>query len=258
MSMKLAARRFPIPFMFVLLVACGPDEPVEPTPTPTTTTGQLKVIVRPTWNGAPFVMNTVYHNVSDYRVKVEGLKFYLGDVRLVNGSSSSVVKDVEFFDLAHNGDTVLWTGVPTGTWNGMQLGFGVPQTLNDADPIVYPPGHPLDLARGTYWTWATAYRFLQFDGRYDLNGASTGAPASPFSMHTGLNACYQQFDLALNGEVTITAGNTSTIVLDLAVDGFFHTDSDTLDLATENQTHGTDLPLAQKLTNNAVHSFSAE
>lgn len=251
----------PLPLLVaaLLLVTCRPDEDVTPEPQPLPlTTGTLKVVVRPTWDGAPFVMNQVYTNVSNYRVKVEGIKFYLGDIQLSNGGTSTLARDIAYFDLHNNGDTVICSGIQPGNWSGLSAGLGVPAALNDADPLNYPPGHPLDLALGTYWTWATAYRFLQFDGRYDVNASATVPPASPFSMHTGLNACYQEFELPLNGDLVITAGGTTTLVLEMAVDRFFYSDAGTVDLATENQTHGTNLPLAQKLTNNVVHSISAE
>ncbi len=243
--------------ILLALAGCKPDEEVEPTPDPDPTTGTLKVVVVPQWEGGPFALNTEYANVSNYRVKVEAIKFYLGNVQLVSGSTSTVVKDIDYFNLASGSAEVNWTVVP-GTWTGMHAGLGVPQALNDADPIVYPPGHPLDLANATYWGWAQAYRFLQFDGRYELDGAGTGPLLQPFSMHTGLNDCYREFDLDLGGEVTVTAGNTTTLTLHLAVDRLFYSATDTLDLATENQTHGTNLPLALELTDNAVHSFSVE
>lgn len=233
------------------------DDAVEPTPDPTPTTGTLRLVVVPKWEGGPFAMNSVYTNVNDYRVKVEVIKFYLGDVRVVNGSSATTVKDVEFFNLGEGRDTLRAT-VPAGTWTGLRIGMGVPQVLNNADPIVYPSGHPLDLANAMYWTWAQAYRFLIFDGRYDLDAAGTNPPAEPFSMHTGLNDCYDEFELDLGTGVTITAGSTTTLTLHLAVDHFFYSDTDTLDLVTENQTHGTDLPLALELTDNAAQSFSVE
>ncbi len=251
-SRTLLALLLPLAF-----AGCRNDDEVEPTPTPDPTTGTLRLVVIPKWEGGPFAMNTVYHNVNDYRVKVDGIKFYLGDVRLLTGTSSALAKDIDYFDLQNGTVTKEWAVQP-GTWTGMHIGFGVPQALNDADPIVYPPGHPLDLANATYWGWAQAYRFLQFDGRYDLDPNGTAAPASPFSMHTGLNACYTEFNLDLGSGVTITAGNTTTLTLDLAVDRFFYTETDTLDLSTENQTHGTNMPLAVELTTNAIHSFSVE
>lgn len=242
------------------LVTCRPDDPVEPDPAPPATTGSLKVVVAPAWNGMPFALHETYQNVSGYRVKVELLKFYLGNVRLVNGSGITTVKDVELFDMQFNGDTVVWSGLQPGTWSGLSLGLGVPQALNDVDPIVYPSSHPLNLAHGTYWSWGTAYRFVMFDGKYDLDGAGTGPVLQPFSMHTGMNVCYREFDLPLATPLVITAGGTSTLVLELAVDRFFHSDSDTLDLATENASHGSDPAhvLALKLTNNIVHSITAQ
>ncbi len=244
----------------LVLVACKPDEPVEPTPAPPVTAGTLKVVIRPTWNGSPFQMNAVYNNVSDYRVKVEGLVFYLGAVRLTNSDGAITVKDIEIFDLRHNGDTVTWTGIAPGTYTELLAGLGVPQALNDANPIDYPPGHPLDLARGTYWNWSAAYRFLQFDGRYDLDPAGTNAPAQLFSMHTGMNVCYTEFQRDLPTPVVVTAGSTTTLVINMAIDRFFFSDTDTLDLATENQSHGSDPThaLALELTGNAVSSITIE
>jgi hypothetical protein len=238
------------------LLGCRPDEEVEPEPTPVTT-GTLRVVVVPKWEGGPFTMNAEYVNVSNYRIKVEALKFYWGDVHLLNGTSSTLVKDVELFNLQSGSAEATWTVSP-GTWSGMHLGLGVPQAMNDADPINYPPGHPLDLANGTYWSWATAYRFLLFDGRYDLDGSGTGALLQPFSMHTGLNDVYREFDLDFGGDVTVSAGNTTTLTIHMAVDKLFYSATDTLDLALENQSHGTNMPLALELTDNAIHSFSLE
>lgn len=235
--------------------ACEPEPPVEPEPEPTT--GTLRVRIVPSWQGAPFTMNAEYHNVNDYRVKVESIKFYLGDVRMVNGSGNTLVKDVEYFNLNNGTAERSWTVTP-GTWSGIRFGLGVPADLNGTDPVDFPVGHPLDLSYGTYWSWAMGYRFLQFDGRYHLDGSSTGALTSVFSMHTGLNDCYTTRELAFPGTITVNAGGSTTLTLGLAVDRLFYSATDTVDLATENQTHGTNLPLALELTNNAVQSFTVE
>ena len=238
---------------------CKPD-PVEPDPPPTppvSTTGTLRIQVQPTWDGAPFALNTVYHNVSNYRVKVEMLKFYLGNMRLIAGTDTVLVKDVALFDAA-NGPLMVQGSVEQGTWTGFIAGLGVPMALNDADPIVYSPGHPLSLSNGTYWSWATAYRFVMFDGRFDTDPAGTLAPAQLMSIHTGLNAMYREFELPLANGLTITAGNTTTLTLEMAVDAFFYSPTDTIDLAVDNQSHGDNAPLATMLTNNVVHSLSVQ
>jgi hypothetical protein len=220
-------------------------------------TGTLRLVIQLMWGDEPFVLNSINTNVSNYRVKVEALKFYLGDMQLVNSTDSATLKDVDLFSLA-NGNAVAEYPAEAGTYSRFRAGLGVPRTLNDADPILYAPGHPLNLSNAMYWGWAMAYRFLLFDGRYDLDASGTGQPILPFSMHTGLNDVYRTMDLDLPSDLTIVANETTSLTLKLSVDRFFYSDSDTLDLLTENQTHGTNLPLAIELTENAVQSFSVE
>jgi hypothetical protein len=243
-------------FMLLFFVGCRPDEEVVPDP-PVSPPTTLRVMVVPHWNGTPFNMNDVYVNVNDYRVKVQAIKLYLADVRLVVDGSETVVKDIDFFNLESGTASVEWS-VPAGTWTSLRAGLGVPAAMNAADPITYPTNHPLSLSTGTWWSWSAGYRFLQFDGRYDLDGSGTGPVEELFSMHTGMDACYTEFDLDLGGPFTIPAGQTKTLTLRMDVSKFFYSDTDTLDLTTENQTHGENVPLALELTNNAVHSFSAE
>lgn len=258
-------RPFSIPERLILglilplsLVACRREDPVEPTPAPPVTTGTVKVVVKPTWEGEPFVRNAEYINVSGYRVKVEDLRFFLGNVTLSNAGSSAVVRDVETFDMRHNGDTVQWSGVQPGTWRTLRAGLGVPQALNRTNPSEFPTGHPLSVVTygDIWWSWAMGYKFVQFLGRYGAPD-STDPLITGFVFHTGPDICYQEFELDL-GEVTVTAGNTTTIVLGLAVDRFFHGSSGTVDLATENAAHGNDIPLALKMTRNMIESFSVE
>ncbi len=242
--------------LVVGLVGCKPD-PVEPEPPTASTTGTLRLVIVPRWDGGPFALNTVYTNVSNYRVKVEALKFYLGDVRLHTATDTTLLKDIALFNMANGTATVNWIAEP-GTWTGFHAGLGVPLVLNEADPITYGTGHPLNLSNGMYWTWASMYRFLLFDGRYDTDPNGTATPAVPFSMHTGLNPVYREFNLDLGSGLAITAGNTTTLTLELAVDRFFYSDMDTLDLVLENSTHGDNMPLALELTENAVRSFTID
>lgn len=245
----------PAAVLLLTLIGCKPDPVVEPTPTTPATTLKLRVI--PRWQGGEFALNTEYINVSGYRVRPEVIKFYLGDIRLMSGSTQTLLKDIAYFDLSD--DVVeLEQTISPGSWTSLRAGMGVPQPLNDADPIVYPPGHPLDLAQGTWWTWTEGYRFFQLDGRYELDGSGTGPLTQPFSMHTGLNACYQEYELDLGGTIAVTEGTTTTLTLYLEVDRLFYSATDTLDLETENQTHGTNLPLALELTDNAINALRVE
>ena len=79
-------------------------------------------------------------------------------------------------------------------------------------------------------------------------------------MHTGMNVCYMEFERTLPTPLVITAGGTSTVIMEMAVDRFFHSDTETLDLDGESQSHGGDPAhvIALKLTRNVVQSISME
>jgi hypothetical protein len=239
------------------LQACKPDEPIPPVTPPPATTGTLRITVVPEWEGVPFERFVEYRNFMDYRMTVELLKFYFGDVRLVNGADSTLVKDVELFDLG-NGPTVKEWTVPVGSWSLMHAALGVPAELNFADPANYGPGHPLNVSNGTFWTWASGYRYVVFEGRYDEVPTSTATLISSYAIHPGMEPSYLEFDLVPAGGITVTAGNTTNLVIKVAVDRFFHSNEYEIDLATENSAHGNNVPLQLKLVNNVIKSMTLE
>ncbi|MEZ4739965.1 MAG: hypothetical protein R2818_11570 [Flavobacteriales bacterium] len=81
-----------------------------------------------------------------------------------------------------------------------------------------------------------------------------------FSIHTGLNEVYRELMCPWATVSSITAGNTTTLTMNMAVDRFFYSDTDTLDLVTEGQSHGSTetIPQAMELTDNVVKSFSVQ
>jgi len=248
-----------IPWLVLLmmgLAACRPD-PVEPTRPPQPTTGILRVTLIPEWGGQPFERYTEYRNFMDYRVTVEMLMLYFGDARLVEGQDTLLVKDVDLFDLGNGAMSRSW-GVAPGTWTKLRAALGVPARLNYADPARYGPGHPLSVSNGTYWTWATGYRYVLLEGRYDTDPSGTGALISPYAIHPGMEPSYIEFELVPSSPIVITAGNTTEIRVRMAVDRFFHSSEHTIDLATENSAHGSNQPLQWKLVNNVVLSMTVE
>ena len=124
--------------------------------------------------------------------------------------------------------------------------------------MLYPVGHPLSVSNGTYWTWATGYRFVMFDGRYDTDPNSTGAPMSLFSIHTGMEPCYRVRDLDFAAPFTVVGGDTTELVLRFEVDRFFHDNGVVIDLAVDHQAHGDNLTLAMRFTDNVVNSIVVE
>jgi hypothetical protein len=249
-----------LPLLVVLFAfqACKPDEPIPPvTPPPTNTMGTLRVTLVPEWEGEPLQSFVEYRNFMDYRTTVEVLKMYLGDVRLVQGDDTLVVRDVDLFDLGDGPVSKDWT-VTAGSWTSLRAALAVPDDLNYADPASYGAGHPLSVSNGTYWTWATGYRYVVFEGRYDTDPASTTPLIEAYAIHPGMGPSYVEFDLVPADGITITAGNTTEILVRVAVDRFFHSDTEQIDLETENTAHGNNVPLQVKFVNNVVKSMTLE
>lgn len=247
------------------LAGCRVDPPVPPMPPvlppvdtlAQDTTGVLRITLVPTWEGEPFQRFTEYRDHNDYRVTVELLKMYFGDMRLIAGDDTLAVKDVDLF-VIDNGPVSLEWAVTAGSWTKFRAGLGVPAALNYADPANYGPGHPLSVSNGTYWTWATGYRYVMFEGRYDTDPQGTGPLIASYSIHPGMEPSYLEFELQPVGGIVVEAEQVTELVVGVAIEGFLHTDQYSIDLATENSAHGNNLPLQWKLVNNVVASFSVE
>ncbi len=241
--------------MVGVLVSCRKDEEVVEPPAPTTPKAFVRLTVAPMWDGVPFDKNVIYTNISDERIEVQLLKFYLGDVGLYGAAGDTTpVFDVDLFPVV-NGPVVRTYKVAPGSFEGLHLGLGVPAALNGEDPVMWSADHPLSVTNGMYWTWATMYRFVIFDGRYDTVASNTGTPPYQFSIHTGRNACYFTRDLAL--PTTLVADDTLDLRLELDVSRFFYSSTDTLYMATEAQQHGAvgELPMSQKFSHMVLESM---
>ncbi|MBL8009779.1 MAG: hypothetical protein JNJ64_04150 [Flavobacteriales bacterium] len=219
--------------------------------------GHVRLKVEATWQGQPLQAGEVHLNVSDYRTQVEVLKMYLAELRLTGPGGASALTDIALFDALNGGDSEVYTA-EAGSYSGLHLGLGVPQDLNTSDPVLYPVGHPLSVSNGTYWTWATGYRFVMFDGRYDTDPNGTGVPMSLFSIHTGMEPCYRVRDIDFAAPFTVVGGDTTDLVLHVAVDRFFYNAVDTLDLATDHQAHGDNMTLAMRFTDKVINSIVVE
>ncbi|MBL0127320.1 MAG: hypothetical protein IPP83_07625 [Flavobacteriales bacterium] len=243
-------------FFFVcaaLLMACRTDEPVKPR----TAASTLRIEVRPEWNGQPLQRYTPYIAPHGYRFQVEFLKMYLSDLRLVSATGESAVEQVRLLDLG-NGPFQFDLQVPVGNWLGLRAGIGLPHDLNYTNAALYGDEHPMSVNNGMYWSWATGYKFVLFDGRYDPDPNGTGPLLSTFSVHTGMDTCFTTAELFPALPFGTEKDVTTKLVLRIAVDHFLATPQDTINVTTENQSHGGNYPLALKLTRNVRRSMALE
>ena len=109
-----------------------------------------------------------------------------------------------------------------------------------------------------HWSWASGYKFVFFDGRYDPDPASSAPFVHTFLFQSGMDTCYMEMDLLPVLPITVSKDNTTDLVVHVAVDKFFHSSFGTIDLATEYEVHESNITLAMKFTHNVVQSFSIE
>lgn len=206
--------------------------------------GELELIVEAKWGDEPFSVAEPRVNITNYRVLFDMIRLYLAEIELV-GPANERLTEIELFNLGAASQVRRYE-VPAGTWSGVRMGIGVPSALNFSDPALYPQGHPLSVSNGTYWTWTTGYRFVIFDGRYDVDPEGTGTILPVFSIHPGLDTCYTVVQRNAAQPIVVRAGETTQLRVEFDVSRFFYSAVDTLDLAVDNQAHGDNIQLATR------------
>lgn len=243
-----------LPFIAIAsLVACRHEEPIGPEEPAVPVTGTLKVSFRPTWNGVDFDKTNVYLSAADERVLIQQVKFYLSPITF-SGDTDVVGSEAELLDIT-NGPEERWMTVPASVYDSLHYGLGVPYDLNHRDITTVTPPDPLDFSQGMYWTWATMYRFMIFDGRYDTDPGGTGTPPYQFSLHTGRDECYRERTIPL--ALDVVADDTIEVELEVDIARFFTDGTDVLDLSQGPQSHGEsqNLAPAMHLSDLAVKSI---
>lgn len=246
----------------LFLAACKPDPIIEPRE------GTFALTFLPRVADQPFTGNTVYENVEGRKYFLEGFKMYVGDLVLIKENGDELpLSETLIYDFAEGTPTPPPGGgegfaqtfeVPAGTYRGLRFGIGVPPSLNNGNPAVYEPSHPLSIQRGMHWNWTTGYIFLKIDGRIDSTTARTGGPVLGMTYHTGTNELYRELSfLEPDHSFSIAEGEARSFAFALDVNRLFYTDTDTLDMVRNNLTHTTPVgssafQLASYITDNLV------
>jgi hypothetical protein len=195
----------------------------------------------------------------EYDLKIENLKLYLSALSLIDSEGiSHSISDVLFFNAADSINSVSFT-VPALHYTSLVFSIGVPPALNGTDnenfnAALFSQDHPLSLNNGMYWTWNSGYRFVLIDGRCNTNPNEDEEFETLVSIHTGKDYCYRTktVDLDLQGQ----NGNSMNISFVVDVAKFFTSSNDHIDLAIDNQSHGTNEVLANRISDNILLSIN--
>ena len=143
--------------------------------------------------------------------------------------------DADLFDVT-NGPLVRILTAPAGSYQAVQMGLGLPPAINHTDIATIPPNAPTGNNSGMYWSWATMYRFMLFEGHFDSDPNATGEPPFNFSLHTGLDTCYRTREIPF--DLNVAADDTARLTITVDVAHFFTDGSQLLDLSQGAMWHG--------------------
>jgi hypothetical protein len=195
----------------LLLVGCRP--------------GDKAVTVEFQWiqNGVPYTQSAPFFK-GDTAIAVDLFHFYVSDLR----AGDQLLSDVLFVDPSDSAFSTYTLDLQRKA-DEISFGLGVPSDMTAMDPTSFETTHPLSSAYAMYWTWASKYRFLKAEGRFNAGGDLTNAATnSGIIWHTGTDALYRTRTF----DVSVRPGDRLVVKIDLdfllgnvslANDGFTHT-----------------------------------
>lgn len=202
-------------------------------------------------NGAVLNLNDTFVTNQAYPIELNKFRFYIADIHLTNATDSVLLSDIQLVDFED--EFSYGFSISHGTYTGLSLNFGVPDSLNLGDPTTYENESPLGIygSNGMHWSWLAGYRFLAIDG-YAAN-STTETTDIGVSLHTGTENLFQQKQINIGNFVVNETENE--LVIQIPLENIFSANqTDTLDVRTENQSH-TFGETAVKVTNRFLNSW---
>ncbi|MBK8832604.1 MAG: hypothetical protein IPN60_17450 [Saprospiraceae bacterium] len=183
------------------------------------------------------------------------LSMIISDLELLKQGSPELLDEVEIVNLtfdnttaAEAGYTLTISGVPTGTYDGMRFGVGVPADVNAKKPADFSSGNPLSNT-AYYWTPWSSYIFMKTEGRLDTIG--NGTTDLGFALHTGSDALYN----ILEANIPLTVQDGLETNMDIVID--YKKVLQGVDIKANPQNHSPDdISTITAIVNNLAIAFS--
>ncbi len=135
---------------------------------PTMWGAELQLSFTPRWKNQDITLPTRELATSTGQlVRLTRFSALLSDFQLLRPDGSVVRLEGQygFIDAENKRLIVSLENVPEGRYAGLQVCFGVPESVNHADPGVWPVGHPLNpQVNAMHWNWQGGYVFLAMEG----------------------------------------------------------------------------------------------
>ncbi|MDZ4747749.1 MAG: MbnP family protein [Saprospiraceae bacterium] len=183
------------------------------------------------------------------------LVMIISDLELLRQGSAELLDEVEIVNLSFDNTTaaeagyiLTISGVPTGTYDGLRFGVGVPADVNAKKPADFPSSNPLSNT-AHYWTPWSSYIFMKTEGRLDTLG--NGNLDLGFALHTGSDALYS----ILEANIPLTVEEGMETNLDIVID--YKKVLQGVDIKANPQNHSPDdISTITVIVNNLAIAFS--
>lgn len=217
--------------------------------------GTMSLHFKAVYDGQPLQTFTTQPYDNGQQIQLTHMSMFVSDIELTQASASRNLKDIELVNLSYDnlsaaeeGYTITLSGVPAGTYDGIQFGVGVPADLNAKTPADFPSSSPLSKT-GYYWNAWGSYIFSKTEGRLDTLG--NGLPELGFALHVGSDDLFR----ILQATVPLTIEDGKTLDLDVLVD--YRILLQGIDIKSNPQNHTqTDVANITALVNNMPAAFS--
>jgi hypothetical protein len=219
------------------------------------TTGMVDIAVTPYFGDSVLAFDTQYPFVVNgvtYKFKIDVLKFYLNEIKVLNEADSAFkVSDLRFYNIKDNKTVHFVDTLPIGQYHHLDFGIGLTEDQNNTDPNSVVPTNPLSTLNAMYWGMLR-YRFLVMEGViYDVNGKEL---AQGVSYHANvLKSKENIMDMKIVGDAT------TNIILKLDLAKIFTMTGSKIEPSVENVTHmnnHTEIALGIKVSENFVNGSS--
>lgn len=240
------------------LGACKDDEVVQEIPP---VEHNLQLAFEVTLDGSPVAVNT---NLVSNSPELKGLRIdrmmnYISDVAIQNVDGNWVpVTDVLFYHLGVSDKRIYNFKVQAGDYQAIRFAVGLNAAQNGADPLQFETTHPLSSANGMYWSWATKYRFVIFEGRVSETGPILGVDNIVYAYHPGHDDFYEVQSYPIS--FSLNNSTTQQLTMSASINQMFNGTAGAIDLPTERTTHTTptDFHIAERYMENLRNGITVK
>ncbi len=198
----------------------NPNPNPNPNPVPARTHNQLTIELEHNApdGAAPFRFNTVYQFATGYTYKLDLLKYYVSNVKLLKADGTTWAEPVSYHLVSVDGapadnPTIVLDSVPVGNYTQISFGIGVDATSN------HTGDQPGDLSpnNGMTWNWLSGYKFWVMEGEVQ----PTGGTAQDLIFHIGFDPNYRTQTLTLPSAATVTDSIAPELHVKTTIDKVF-------------------------------------